>query len=307
MSKFNRVGVLMGGWSGEREVSLNTGAACSAALLDNGYEVVDVDVDRDIAAKLKDLSIDACFNALHGTFGEDGCMQGILETLEIPYTHSGVMASSLAMNKDVAKRIMSAAGVGTAKSAVVRRSEIEGGHGMVPPFVIKPVADGSSVGIFLITDAAMPVPYDEIALDGAPNDMLMIETYVAGRELTCAVLDGRALDVMEIQPSDTHTFYDYDAKYAPGGSQHVVPAEISSNIYQFIQKWTLEAHNALGCRGISRADFRYDAQSDTLVCLEVNTQPGMTATSLVPELAEYSGWTFNKLVAWIMEDASCHR
>ena len=289
MSRFKTVGVLMGGWSGEREVSLNTGAACAKALRENGYDVIEIDVDRNIAERLGELKPDVCFNALHGTFGEDGCIQGVLELLEIPYTHSGVTASSAAMDKDIAKTIMAAAGVGVAKSQTVARAKIGDTLAIEPPFVIKPVADGSSVGIFVVEEAGGKPPIEEILQAGSAEDLLMVEEFIAGKELTCAILDGNALGVMEIMPSETHKFYDYEAKYAPGGSQHVVPAEISSNIYQFIQKWTLAAHNALGCRGISRADFRYDPDRDVLVCLEVNTQPGMTATSLVPELEPMRG------------------
>jgi D-alanine-D-alanine ligase len=301
-----QVAVLMGGWSAERDVSLSSGKACAEALRAEGFSVTEVDVQRNIASHLEELKPDVCFNALHGPFGEDGCIQGILEVLNIPYTHSGVLASSMAMNKKIAKEIIGAAGVPIASDKIVKRGEAALGHLKLPPYVLKPVADGSSVGIFIVKDIETPPPGADILAAGSEDDDMIIEEFVDGLELTCGVLGNRALDVTEIR-SDAHEFYDYDAKYAPGGSQHILPAEISPNIYQFIQKWTLTAHTALGCRGVSRADFRYDEKKDLLVCLEVNTQPGMTATSLLPEMAEKAGWSFNELVRWILEDASCNR
>lgn len=301
------VAVLMGGWSAEREVSLASGAACAGALRAEGYRVTEVDVSRDIAAVLAKLAPDVCFNALHGPFGEDGCLQGLLEVMGLAYTHSGVLASALCMDKNLAKTMMASVGVPVARHLIATRAEAALGHLMPPPYVVKPVADGSSVGIFIVgPDMAAP-PGEAILAAGGEDDLMMIEAFVAGQELTCAVMGNRALDIIEIRPEGSHDFYDYDAKYAPGGSQHILPAEISPNIYQFVQKCTLEAHNALGCRGVSRADFRYDQSTDTLVCLEINTQPGMTATSLVPEMAEAAGYSFNELVRWIVEDASCNR
>lgn len=308
MAKYNHVAVLMGGFSAEREVSLKSGAACAQALRNLGYQVTEVDVDRTISQTLKELNPDACFNALHGVFGEDGTIQGVLETLQIPYTHSGVMASALAMNKDVAKRVMAAAGVPVAKGVLVNRQDLVNGHPMKPPYVIKPVSEGSSVGIFLVAEGANTPPL-EVMSDAAPSgEIVLCEKYVAGRELTCAVMGDVALGVTEIIAHDV--FYNYDAKYKKGGSDHICPAEISSNIYQTIQQLALKAHAALGCRGVSRADFRFDDTAygtNELVCLEVNTQPGMTETSLVPELAAHAGHSFDELVSWIMEDASCHR
>ncbi|MGH1407044.1 MAG: D-alanine--D-alanine ligase [Rhodomicrobiaceae bacterium] len=301
-----QVAVLMGGWSAERDVSLSSGKACAEALRAEGFSVTEVDVQRNIASHLEELKPDVCFNALHGPFGEDGCIQGILEVLNIPYTHSGVLASSMAMHKKIAKEIISAAGVPIASDKIVKRGEAALGHLKLPPYVLKPVADGSSVGIFIVKDIETPPPGADILAAGSEDDDMIIEEFVDGLELTCGVLGNRALDVTEIR-SEAHDFYDYDAKYAPGGSQHILPAEISPNIYQFIQKWTLTAHAALGCRGVSRADFRYDEKKDLLVCLEVNTQPGMTSTSLLPEMAEKAGWSFNELVRWILEDASCNR
>ncbi len=307
--EFQHVAVLMGGLSSEREVSLNSGAACAGALEEEGYKVTRIDVGHDIAQQLIDVKPDVCFNALHGKWGEDGCIQGLLESLQIPYTHSGVLASAIAMHKEQAKLVMANAGVPVAESKLVLRAEIVKGHVMEPPYVVKPVADGSSVGIFIIKEEGVNT-LAEIAEAGAPEDELMVEKYVAGRELTCAIMGNDALDIIEILPSEGLKFYDFEAKYAPGGSKHILPAKISPNIYQSIQTLALRAHVSLGCRGISRADFRLDEREDgsyELACLEVNTQPGMTATSLVPELAAYRGMSFGDLVRWIVEDASCDR
>ena len=301
------VAVLMGGWSLERDVSLNSGAAAVRALKTCGYRVSEIDVSADIARDLAELAPDVCFNALHGPYGEDGCIQGLLELMQIPYTHSGVMASSIAMNKVMTKKLIANAGVPVAVERLVVRAEAALGHILPPPYVIKPVADGSSFGIYIVPPEALAPPGEAILADGEENDLLMIEEYVPGLELTCAVLGDRALDVLEIRPTEGHEFYDYEAKYAPGGSEHILPAEISSKIYQSVQKWSLAAHQALGCRGISRADFRYDPETERAVCLEVNTQPGMTETSLVPEIAERAGWRFDELVRWMVEDASCNR
>jgi len=306
---FQRVAVLMGGWSAEREVSLRSGAAVAAALEGEGYEVTKIDVARDIAARLADLRPDVCFNALHGRFGEDGTVQGVLECLEIPYTHSGVLASALAMHKERAKAVMKVASIPVAEAVLATRREVLAGHVMEPPYVVKPVDEGSSVGVVIVR-AGANAPPAEIAQGGEPDDVLMAERYVAGRELTAAVIGDFVTDLIEILPQAGLAFYDYEAKYAPGGSKHVLPANVSSDVYQMVRKYALAAHRALGCRGVSRADFRFDDTprgTGELVCLEVNTQPGMTATSLVPELAQYAGWSFGELVRWIVEDASCNR
>ncbi len=308
MSK--HVAVLMGGLSAEREVSLNSGAACAKALEGEGYRVSMIDVGRDLPARLAETRPDVCFNALHGRFGEDGCVQGVLETLGIPYTHSGVLASALAMHKERAKTVLRAAGVPVAEGRIINRVEAATAHAMTPPYVIKPVAEGSSVGVFIVREDHAHPPQQLSAADWPYTEDLMIERYVAGRELTCGVMGTQALGVIEILPAAGMAFYDYDSKYAPGGSKHVLPAEISPNIYQLIQTLSVRAHAALGCRGVSRADFRLDdtpGGSGELVCLEVNTQPGMTATSLVPELAGHAGLTFGDLARWIVEDASCNR
>ena len=304
------IAVLMGGWSAERAVSLNSGAACANALESEGYRVTRVDVDRHLPERLRELAPDICFNALHGKGGEDGCVQGFLETLGLPYTHSGVLASALAMHKAQAKIVLANAGVPVAESVVVSRAEAAKRHILPPPYVVKPVAEGSSVGVFIVREDHTHPPQELTAAEWALGDEVMVERFIAGRELTCAVLGDRALGVIEILPAEGLVFYDYEAKYAPGGSRHVLPAEISSNIYHLVQKLALKAHQALGCRGVTRADFRFDDRTEgtgELVCLEVNTQPGMTATSLVPELASHSGLTFGELVRWIVEDASCNR
>ena len=308
--KVEHVAVLMGGWSAEREVSLKTGEACAKALESEGYRVTPIDVDRDIVERLRDVAPDVCFNALHGRWGEDGCAQAILETLEIPYTHSGVLASALAMHKERAKDVMRAAGVPVAEGVVVSGREAAKAHVMDSPYVIKPVAEGSSVGVFIVREGEAAPPAELATSEWAQDEQLLVERFIPGRELTCAVMGGEALGVIEILPAEGLGFYDFEAKYAPGGSKHVLPAQISPNVYQLVQKLSLAAHQALGCRGVSRSDFRFDDQSggsNELVCLEVNTQPGMTATSLVPELAAHAGRSFGDLVRWIVEDASCDR
>mgnify|MGYP000211559067 CR=1 FL=1 len=305
----NHVAVLKGGLSAEREVSLNSGAACAEALLKEGYTVTEIDVDRDLATRLQELQPEVCFNALHGKFGEDGCVQGVLELLGIPYTHSGVLASALAMHKERAKDIMKLAGVPVAEAKLVTRAEAQASHVLPPPYVVKPVTEGSSVGVVIVSPDA-EWPPNSIAAGGPEDQIVMVERYVAGRELTCAVLGNFVTDVIEIVPLRGLEFYDYEAKYAPGGSKHDLPAQILPDVYQSVRSLTLRAHQALGCRGVSRADFRYDdtaGGTGELICLEVNTQPGMTGTSLVPELAGYAGWSFGDLVRWMVEDASCNR
>jgi len=300
------VAVLMGGWSAEREISLRSGKACADALARRGYRVTPIDVTREIAAALTAAKPDAALNVLHGRPGEDGTLQGLLEILGIPYSHSGVLASALAMQKDYAKALFRAAGVPVAEHLVVSRLEAAKGHLMAPPYVVKPVAEGSSVGVFIVTEGQAHPPQELYRDDWPYGETVMVERYIPGKELTCAVLGDRALDVIEIVPATR--FYDYEAKYAAGGSRHLLPAPILPNVYQEVRRLTLAAHNALGCRGVSRADFRYDDRgTGKLICLEVNTQPGMTETSLVPELAAYAGITFDELVQWMVEDASTNR
>jgi D-alanine-D-alanine ligase len=300
------VAVLMGGWSAEREVSLRSGKACADALTRRGYRVTPVDVGRDVADVLKAAKPAAALNVLHGRPGEDGTLQGLLEILDIPYSHSGVLASALAMQKHYAKALFRAADVPVAEDRVVSRFEAAKSHVMAPPYVIKPVAEGSSVGVFIVTEAHANPPQELFREDWAFGETVMVERYIPGKELTCAVVGDRALDVIEIVPATR--FYDYEAKYAAGGSRHLLPAPILPNVYQEVRRLSLAAHSALGCRGVSRADFRYDDRgTGKLICLEVNTQPGMTETSLVPELAAYAGITFDELVQWMVEDASTNR
>jgi D-alanine-D-alanine ligase len=302
------VAVLMGGWSNERPVSLASGTACAAALRRAGYQVTEVDVARDIAQVLTELRPDVAFNALHGTFGESGMMQGLLELLELPYTHSGVLASALAMDKHQAKIMFKAAGISVTDHLIMHRADVARAHAMPPPYVIKPIADGSSFGVFIVKGETSHPPQEILREDWTGGEEIMVERYIPGRELTCAVMGDVALGVTEIMTD--LSFYNYEAKYAKGGSFHQVPAQISPKIYDKVQKMSLKAHAALGCRGVSRSDFRYNdaaGEDGELVCLEINTQPGMTETSLVPEQALYAGHSFEDLVSWMVEDASCSR
>ena len=303
------VAVLMGGWASERPVSLSSGNACADGLERAGYRVTRVDMDRDVADVLKKLAPDAVFNALHGPFGEDGTIQGVLELLEIPYTHSGVLASALAMDKEKAKTIARRVGMPVAEAKIVTREEAADKHVMAPPYVIKPVNEGSSFGVLIVREDQSHPPQELYSADWPYGERIMVERYIPGRELTCAVMGDVALGVTEIIP-EGHAFYDYDAKYVQGGSKHQCPAEIKPNIYQKIQTLSLKAHQAIGCRGVTRSDFRFDdgpAGTGELVWLEINTQPGMTPTSLVPEIAAHAGHTFEELLTWMVEDASCNR
>lgn len=303
------VAVLMGGISSERPVSLSSGTACAAALEEQGYRVTRVDVGRDIGRVLEALRPDVAFNALHGPYGEDGTIQGVLEYLEIPYTHSGVLASALAMDKRQAKIVAAQAGIPVAEAMVLNRFDIGTVHPMAPPYVVKPVREGSSFGVVIVREDMGHPPQILTSSEWRYGDIVMVERYVAGRELTCGIMDGKPLGVTEIVPLG-HSFYDYDSKYAAGGSQHVLPAQISPKIYQKIQSLALEAHRAIGCRGVSRSDFRYDdrlSEDGDLIWLELNNQPGMTPTSLLPEMAAHAGYGFGEFVSWMVEDASCSR
>jgi D-alanine-D-alanine ligase len=303
------VAVLMGGLSAEREISLRSGEACATALEGEGFRVSRVDVGRDVAQRLAELKPDVALNALHGRYGEDGVIQGVLELLQIPYTHSGVLASAAAMNKEVAKSIMAAAGVPVPRGRVVHRLDAAKEHALPRPYVLKPVAEGSSFGVFIIREEQEHPPQELTRVDWAHGDLMLAEEFIAGRELTCAVMGDRPLDVTEIVAAGGG-WYDYEAKYIKGGSTHILPANLKPNLYLKVQQLALEAHRALGCRGVSRADFRFDDRPDgtgALVVLEVNTQPGMTETSLVPEMAAHAGFSFGELVRWMVEDASCDR
>ena len=297
-----RIAVLMGGRSAEREVSLVSGRECAAALRTEGFEVVEIDAGPDLASVLVAERPDVVFNALHGRWGEDGCVQGLLEWLGLPYTPSGVLASALAMDKARAKQVYAAAGLPVAASRLAGKDEVRAGHPMPPPYVVKPVSEGSSVGIYIVlAEANGPAQVS----DDMP-EVLMVEAFVPGRELTATVMGDEALAVTDIVVDG---WYDYHAKYAPGGSRHVVPADLPAEITEACLDYALRAHRALGCRGVSRTDFRWDESRGLagLYLLETNTQPGMTPTSLAPEQAAYRGRSFGELVRWMVEVASCFR
>ena len=304
-----RIAVLLGGLSPEREVSLVSGAECAKALERLGAEAVRIDAGRDLAARLGEARPDVVFNALHGAWGEDGCVQGVLETLAVPYTHSGVLASALAMDKAKAKAVLKAAGVTVPGGGLYDRREVAGRHVLPPPYVVKPNAQGSSVGVFLVMEGANTPPIEVGAPDWAFGEAVMVEPYIAGQEICVAVLGEpsgpRALAVTDIVA--TTGWYDYEAKYGEGGSRHVVPADLPAGVTRAAMELAERAHAALGCRGLTRSDLRYDAIKADLVLLEVNTQPGMTPTSLAPEQAAFTGMDFDRLVLWIVEDASCPR
>ena len=300
----------MGGWSAERNVSLSSGEACCAALRRAGFDAIMIDVKREtIYSILTDLKPNVIFNALHGKWGEDGTASALFETLQIPYTHSGVLASAIAMHKEKSKALFKDAGIPLAESMLVDIEIAAAKHPMALPYVIKPVAEGSSVGVHIVDRASNgPVAtlLDERNIFG---DQVMVERFIPGRELTCAVMGDVALGVIDIVSNDAQ-FYDYRAKYAEGGSVHILPANIPNDVYRRCQKYALLAHQALGCRGVSRSDFRYDdtnSEKGELILLEVNTQPGMTGTSLVPELAKHAGHSFEELVTWMVNDASVDR
>ena len=297
-----KVAVLMGGPSAEREVSLVSGRECAKALREEGYDVTELDAGQDIAERLRALAPDVVFNALHGRWGEDGCVQGILEWLHIPYTHSGILASSLAMDKERTKDVYRAHGLPVVPSLLASKADVSAAHVMAPPYVVKPYNEGSSVGVYIVQEAANGPPQ----LDENMPETVMVEAYAAGRELTTTVMGDQALTVTEII---TEGWYDYDAKYTEGGSRHVCPADIPQDIFDLCMEYAVTAHQALGCRGVSRTDYRWDEArgAEGLVLLETNTQPGMTPTSLSPEQARAVGMSFGALCAWMVEDASCLR
>lgn len=297
-----RVTVLMGGPSAERDVSLSSGRECAAALREAGYEVSELDADANLVACLTEARPDVVFNALHGRWGEDGCVQGILEWMHVPYTHSGVLASATAMDKTRSKDVFARAGLPVAESAMFDASDVAASHVMEPPYVAKPNNEGSSVGIYIVRDRANRPP----SFGAEMPDRVMVEAYVPGRELTTTVVGIRPLAVTEILTSG---WYDYAAKYETGGSSHVVPADVPDEITEACKDFALRAHEALGCRGVTRTDFRWDDTAGLagLIVLEINTQPGMTPTSLVPEQAEKVGIGFAELCDWMVKDASCGR
>ena len=297
-----RVTVLKGGFSAEREVSLATGRECAAALREAGYEVVELDAGADLCADLSAAKTDVVFNALHGRWGEDGCVQGLLEWLKIPYTHSGVFASALAMDKIKTKAAYVAAGLPVAPSVLVSKAEASRSHPMALPYVVKPYNEGSSVGVYIVREGAN----GPAQLSDDMPEIVMAEAYVQGRELTTAVMGDRSLTVTDIVSDG---WYDYHAKYSEGGSTHIFPADVPAEIFDACMEYALRAHQVLGCRGVSRTDFRWDEEKGLagLILLETNTQPGMTGTSLIPEQAAHVGISFPDLVSWMVEDASCCR
>ncbi len=301
-----RVVLLMGGRSAEREVSLVSGRECAAGLAEAGYKVTTVDVRDDLTVVLKalDPKPDLVFNALHGRYGEDGTIQGVLDWLAIPYTHSGVLASALAMDKTVAKRLFESAGLRCPAGQLVHRSAVQAGDVLARPYVVKPNNEGSSVGVTIVRQGDNALPFSGI--DWPFGDQVLVEPYIPGRELTVGVMGDRPLAVTELRPRQG--FYDYTAKYTEGRTEHLVPAPLPPAVYEAALQSALTAHKLLGCRGVSRADFRYDDSKDNpsgLYLLEVNTQPGMTPLSLVPEQARYLGISFSELVGWIAEQARC--
>ena len=297
-----RIALLKGGPSAEREVSLVSGRECAAALRAEGYDVTEIDAGFDLCERLRDARPDVVFNALHGRWGEDGCVQGLLEWLRIPYTHSGVLASALAMDKEKTKAVYRREGLPVAESGLFDSAVIRKSHPMQPPYVVKPCNEGSSVGVYIVPEGTNR--FAPLAAD-AP-ETLMVEKFVAGRKLTVGVMGERALTVTDII---TDGWYDYHAKYAPGGSRHDLPAKLPAEIFAACMEYSLTAHRALACRGASRTDLRWDESLGLqgLILLETNTQPGMTPTSLVPEQAAYCGISFGQLVTWMVEDASCAR
>lgn len=300
------VAVLMGGWSSEREVSLTSGRAVAKALRDGGFKVSEIDVDRDVASKLAAVKPDVAFNALHGPYGEDGTVQGLLELLAIPYTHSGVLASALAMNKPIAKDVWRNHGLPMADGRVVHRSDFRAGPVMPFPYVIKPLNEGSSVGVHIVFNGDNYQPQDDSTWHFGEH--VLVEQYIPGREIQIAVMGDRVLGAIEIKAHGR--FYDYEAKYTDGKATHLMPAPLPKDIYDHICALALKAHQTLGCRGVTRSDWRYDdteGGTGKFYLLEINTQPGMTPLSLVPEIAAHQGISFGELVRWMVEDASCDR
>ncbi len=297
-----RIAVLLGGPSAERDVSLVSGRECAKALRAEGFDVSEIDAGESLCDDLRAANPDVVFNALHGRWGEDGCVQGLLEWMRIPYTHSGVLASSLAMDKERTKAAYRAAGLPVVDSLLTSAKAARAAHPMAPPYVVKPYNEGSSVGVYIVHDAAN----GPAQLNDDMPETVMVEAFIPGRELTCSVMGDRALAVTDIY---SEGWYDFHAKYSEGGSRHVVPADLPDVITAACQDYALRAHQVLGCRGMTRTDFRWDEEKGLagLFLLETNTQPGMTPTSLAPEQAAHAGIAFGDLVRWMVEDASCHR
>lgn len=299
-----KIAVLMGGWSSERPVSLVSGKAVADACRELGLETIEIDVSRDIFNQLKAVKPDIAFNALHGTWGEDGRIQSVLEILEIPYTHSNVLSSALAMDKDKTKVILAANGIDVPSGKIMNRFEAAKAHPMPTPYVVKPNADGSSFGVFIVRSGENRPPEALLDDDWKCGDDILVEEFIKGREFSCAVMGGKALAVTEIITD--HEFYDFEAKYGKGGSRHVInPSDLPSEVRERMMKDAVTAHNALGCKGVTRTDFRYDPETGRVVALELNNQPGMTPTSLAPEQAASNGISFKEFVKWMLEDALC--
>ncbi len=306
MSAASHIAVVMGGVSAEREISLLSGACCAEALRADGHQVTEIDAGYDLPAQLAQVRPDVVFNALHGQWGEDGRVQGLFESMGLPYTHSGVLASALAMDKEKSKIIFAQAGLPIAESVVVDRTQAARDHVLPPPYVIKPLAQGSSVGVFIVAEGSNAPPQEILAADWTFGDQVIVERYIAGQEFSCAVLGDRALGIAEIIPQEGR-FYDYAQKYDENGADHQVPAKVNKEFAEKVKAIACKAHQILGCRGVSRADFRYDKKTNQLALLEINTQPGMTNMSLVPEIAAHAGMNMKMLVRWLVEDASCLR
>lgn len=300
-----RVAVICGGWSSEREVSLSSGREMANAARAAGYDVIEIDAGRDLADQLEAAAPDVVLNGLHGPYGEDGCVQGLLEIMGLPYTHSGVLASALAMDKDKSRAVYAQQGLLIADGGVYAREDAAKAHVMEPPYVVKPIAEGSSFGVVIVKEGADAPPAELSDSAWGFGEQVLVEKFIPGRELSVGVLGDSALAVTEI--TTLRDYYDYAAKYEEGGSQHVIPADLPDDVTQAALDASLKAHRALGCRGVTRSDFRYDDKTGRLVILETNTQPGMTPLSLVPEQAAHMGMSFSELVTWMIEDASCPR
>ena len=302
------VAVLMGGWSPEREVSLVSGKACAEGLREGGHTVIEYDVKRDLRALVDFLrpagggGPDVAFNALHGRYGEDGCIQGVLEILAVPYTHSGVLASAIAMDKPMSRHVFTSIGIRVADGKVVERRSLAAGDPMPRPYVVKPIDQGSSVGVHIMRDGDNLAAVE--AAEAQFGEKVLVEKYVPGRELTVAVMGDKAVAVTELRPRTR--FYDYEAKYTDGVTEHLIPAPIPGEVYDKAKEWALMAYQALGCTGLARADLRWDDSkpgTDGLVVLELNTQPGMTPLSLAPEQAKWAGISWSQLMTWMVEHA----
>lgn len=297
-----RVAVLMGGWSAEREVSLDSGRLVSVALQELGHEVIPIDVNRDLNQLTAALTLkpDVAFNALHGVGGEDGVVQGLLEIIGIPYTHSGVDSSAIAMNKVLSRRVFEQEGIGVPPWKVISRQDLDMAHPMPMPYVIKPINEGSSKGVYIIRSEE---DFKIFQKEWAFGNVLLIEKYIAGREIQVGVMGDRAMGAIEIRPREA--FYDYTAKYTPGRAEHLMPAPLAPIAYERVMDLALRAHRVLGCRSVSRSDFMYDEAEDQFYLLELNTQPGLSPLSLLPEIVAHEGISFNQLISWMLDQAQC--